>query len=74
MNILKAMKFPSLFIEWIKACLTTTRFSINVGLEGYFHVARGIRQGDPLSPYLLVTVMNVLSLLMLDYAVNMGVF
>lgn len=45
LDILNAMKFSALFVEWTRACLTTSRFSIavNGGLEGYFQGTRGIR-------------------------------
>ena len=39
----------------------------------FFKGARGVRQRDPLSPYLFVLAMNVLSK-MLDAAVRSGVF
>ena len=40
---------------------------------GFFKGARRVRQGDPLSPYLFVLAMNVLSK-MLDAAAKYGVF
>ena len=38
MEILSAMKFPIIFIDWIRSCVTTPMFSlsINVGLVGFF--------------------------------------
>lgn len=46
---------------------------MNGGLEGFFSGTRGVRQGDPISPYTFVLVMNFLSFL-LDIAVKSGVF
>ncbi|XP_039032920.1 uncharacterized protein LOC120168183 [Hibiscus syriacus] len=60
------MGFPARFCGWIETCVTTPRYSIalNGSLVGYFRGVRGVRQGGPLSPYLFVIVMNVLSRLL----------
>ncbi|KAF5477120.1 hypothetical protein F2P56_003792 [Juglans regia] len=49
--------------NWMKYCITTARFSVLVNgtLEGFFNSSHGLRQGDLLSPILLVLVMDVLS-------------
>ncbi|XP_031378420.1 uncharacterized protein LOC116193812 [Punica granatum] len=70
---LKAMGFPPTFLWWIKGCISSPHFSvaINGSLAGYFAGQRGLRQGDPISPYIFVIAMEVFSNL-LDTAATEG--
>lgn len=63
MVVLKSIGFHSILISWIKECITTLSYLVYISgdLEGFFRSSRGLRQGDPISSYLFVIIMEVFS-------------
>ena len=66
LDLLLLLGFPTRFINWIRVCLSTSKFSININgeLVGFFSSSRGLRQGDLLSSYLFVIIMELLSMML----------
>jgi len=60
---LEQLGFHPKWIQWIMECITSVSYSLLVNDEpsGMIRPSRGFRQGDPLSPYIFIICMEVLS-------------
>ncbi|MFS8018660.1 putative RNA-directed DNA polymerase [Helianthus anomalus] len=74
-SIMAQMNFPDRWRGWIMATLVTSRASVlvNGSPTMEFECSRGLRQGDPLSPFLFVLAVEALSGIM-KKAMSEGIF
>ncbi|KAL9675763.1 hypothetical protein QQ045_003969 [Rhodiola kirilowii] len=62
-EIQRRMGFPDSWIEKVMRCVSSVAYRIRVNdiISDPFFPGRGIRQGDPMSPYLFVLCMDWLA-------------
>ncbi|KAJ0554035.1 putative RNA-directed DNA polymerase [Helianthus annuus] len=73
-DILAQMGFPSRWCRWIRGIISSARASVlvNGATTFEFKCDKGMRQGDPISPFLFLIVMEALSC-MINKAIGLGI-
>nr|GEW53646.1 RNA-directed DNA polymerase, eukaryota [Tanacetum cinerariifolium] len=74
-DVLRKFDFGDKWCKWIQCCLQSSRGSIiiNGSPTDEFNFGKGLKQGDPLSPFLFILVMETLHL-SFQRVVDVGMF
>lgn len=74
-RVMNFMGFSEKWISWIKGCLfsATASILVNGSPTCEYHINRGLRQGDPLSPFLFIIAMEGLHVAVED-AISAGLY
>ena len=72
-KLMLRMGFCEKWVGWIMECISSVSYAININGEkkGFIKPSRGLRQGDPLSPFLFLICAEGFSAL-LNQAVRQG--
>ncbi|XP_071731598.1 uncharacterized protein [Rutidosis leptorrhynchoides] len=75
LEVMSCMGFGTRWCDWIRGCLKSASISvlINGSPTREFSMGRGVRQGDPLSPFLFILAAEGLNILT-KAAVDRGIF
>jgi len=70
--VMQKMAFPVLWRKWIKECVSTATASVlvNGSPTDEFPLQKGLRQGDPLSPFLFLLAAEGLNVMMQSVVEN----